>query len=210
MNCARGCTYPGADSEPMPAITGHLCHRCAAATRTAIRGLPDLAVQASAHRDGRLTPGREDEPTGRRAVNPDPASPSPGWNLTDEILRWLYKTAESHADAARSRGPFRYRLDGVPTPQNAVQLAGYILDNLDWYATVIPNDIYDEATGLHARSERASGRDEFMQRIKKPCPSCDRRTLVREDGTERVICRNKACRVVWLEGDYDWLAHVVS
>jgi hypothetical protein len=202
MNCVRGCDNP--------ATTGHLCHHCASTTRQAIRALPQLAATAAAHRDGKLTPGREDNPTGRRTPNPDPPTPSPGWNLADEILQWLFKTAESHADASRSLGPFRYHRNGIPAPYNAAQLAQHILDNLNWYATVIPNDIHDEATSLRRRAEQATGHDEYLQRIRKPCPSCDRRTLVREDGTERVICRNRECGLTWHEGDYDWLAHVVA
>lgn len=203
--CARGCTD---DDMPRPAITGRLCLPCAAAIRRALRDIPTLTVHAAERTDGRLNPGTETDLT-RRAINDAPSSPSPGWDLTEDTLQWALRMVEAHADAADTRPPLRYRLNGVPDPTNITQLCGYIADNLPWYATVIPRDIYDETTGWRAHLEKATGRDRLIHRIKQPCSSCGQRTLTREDGDDWVTCRNPDCRDRWRIDDA-WSVHVTA
>lgn len=209
MNCARGCTDPST-TEPSPALVGHLCSSCALTIRLALRAIPDLIAHTSDNGDGTLTPGRESTDTTRRVTNNAPGSPSPAHDLADEACRWIYATALSCADANQHRGPFRYRTDGVPETAGAASLIGYVLDNLSWYATVLPDDIYDESTGWRRNLEKRTGQDELVHRIKTPCSRCNQRALIRRDGSDWVECRNNDCRARWHEDDFEWFAHVTA
>ncbi len=209
MSCIRGCTYPGQD-ETMPAVVGLLCDPCARTIRLALRAIPDLIAHTRDNGDGRLTPGRETTDTGRHTINDAPASPSPAHDLADEAQQWLLRTALACADANHQGGPFQYRRDGVPAADYPAQLVGYIIDNLTWYATVVPKETYDETTGWRRDLERRTGQDELIHRIRTPCSRCNQRTLIRRDGSEWVECRNQACRVRWHEDDFEWFAHVTA
>ncbi len=207
--CIRGCAYPG-DDETMPAVVGQLCDPCARTIRLALRAIPDLIGHTRDNDDGRLTPGRETTDTSRHAINSDPGSPSPAYDLAEDAQQWLLRTALAHADANNIRGRFHARVDGVPVITYAASNAAYIIDNLTWYATVIPKEIYDETTGWQRDLERRTGQDELIHRIKTPCSRCDQRTLIRRDGSNHVECRNQACRARWHEDDFEWFAHVTA
>lgn len=193
--------------QPTPAALGHLCTRCATRTRDALNALPELAVHAASRIDGKLSPARTETDTTRRGTLAHAPSPSPAWDTAEEVVQWAYLTAKWCADDNRHAGPFRYRPDGVPA-RNLTQLIRYITANLAWYATDDPKVIYDEATGWQTSLKRLTGLDRLTHRIKTPCPSCDQRTLVREDGDGHVECRNRDCGRIWREGEFDWMAHV--
>lgn len=208
--CTNECPEHGGHCKgclPINAETGELCTRCTERTRNALNAIPELAALAAARTDGRLSPLNSDTDATRRGTQAHAPSPSPAWDAAEEVVQWAHLTALACADENRHVGPFRYRLDGVPA-KNLTALIGYIVNNLAWYATDIPTDIYDEATGYQRTLERLTGQDRLVHRIKVPCPSCNRRTLIREDGSDRVNCRNRDCGRIWREGEFDWMAHV--
>ena len=225
MKCKRGCTTSNhtpactctpecPDHEghckgclPAEAAVGELCTHCLNRTRTALDSIPELVALVAARNDGKLNTPRTETDNTRRAAHAHAPSLSPAWDAAEEVFQWALRTALACADENRHHGPFQYRRDGVPA-RNTTQLIRYIRANLDWYAADIPEDIHDEATGFHRALIRLSGTDRLMHRIKEPCPSCDRRTLTREDGSDSVICRNAECGRIWREGEYEHLAHV--
>jgi ribosomal protein S27E len=193
--------------QPTPATTGSLCLRCTATLRTALNALPELAVHAASRTDGKLsTPSTNTDAT-RRGTLAHAPSPSPAWDTAEEVIQWAYLNARACADDNHHTGPFLYRADGVPA-RNLTQTIRYITAHLPWYATDDPEQFYDEATSWKRALERLSGRDELTHRIKTPCPTCNHRTLVREDGADSVTCRNRDCGRIWREGEFDWMAHV--
>ena len=192
---------------PRQASLGQLCSACVDRTREALAGIPDAALHAASRSDGKLSPGSTNTDTTRRASHPFAPSPSPAWDTAEEAFQWALVTALACANDNHHTGPFKYRADGVPA-RNLTALITYITANLEWYTIDIPEEIHDEATALHRSLIRLTGRDELVHRIKVPCPSCDRRTLVREDGRDRVECRNRDCGRIWYEGEFDWMAHV--
>jgi hypothetical protein len=125
------------------------------------------------------------------------------------VFQWALNTALNCADSNGHRGPFRYRADGVPA-RNLTQLIAYIKVNIGWYAVEFPKEFYDEATGLRRNLIHLTGTDALIHRLKARCPSCDQKTLVREDGSDRVTCRNQDCARIWNEDEYAHLAHVVA
>lgn len=224
--CARGCKIQGLHTPPctctpecpehgghckgcLPrqAAVGRLCQACITRTTQALAGIPEAAMHAAARTDGKLSPGSTNTDTTRRASRPHAPSLSPAWDTAEEAFQWALVTALACANDNHHTGPFKYRQDGVPA-RNLTALVSYIANNLAWYAEDIPEEIHDEATALHKSLIRLTGRDELIHRIKVPCPSCERRTLVREDGRDRVECRNRDCGRIWYEGEFDWMAHV--
>lgn len=224
--CARGCKargqhitpcactnecpdHPGhcKGCLPRPATTGQLCTPCTDRTRDALAGIPEAATHAAARADGKLSPGTTNTDATRQPSRAHAPSPSPAWDTAEEAFQWALVTALACANDNHHTGPFKYRRDGIPA-RNLTALITYITNNLPWYAEDDPVQIHDEATALHKSLVRLTGRDELVHRITVPCPSCDQRTLVREDGRDRVECKNRDCGRIWYEGEFDWMAHV--
>jgi len=224
--CARGCKTQGQHTPactctnecpdhdthckgclPVNAEAGQLCRRCLDRTRDALKAIPELAAHAASRVDGKLSIGSTNTDATRRGTQAHAPSPSPAWDTAESAFQWALLTALACADSNNHAGPFKYRRDGVPA-KNLTALIAYILANLDWYATDIPQEIHDEATSLRKGLERVTGQDRLVHRIKQPCPSCGRRTLVRDDGSDKVDCRNRECGRIWREGEFDWMAHV--
>jgi len=191
---------------PRTASLGYLCQPCIDRTSQALRTIPESAAYAASRTDGKLSPGSTNTDTTRRGTQAHAPSLSPAWDTAESAFQWALLTAMACADANHHKGPFKYRTDGVPA-KNLTALITYIVANLEWYAHDIPEEIHDEATALAKGLERVTGRDILIHRIKTPCPSCDRRTLIREDGLDRVECKNRDCGRIWLEGEFDWMAH---
>ncbi|MGZ6852487.1 MAG: hypothetical protein ACXVGC_00230 [Mycobacteriaceae bacterium] len=226
QTCIRGCTTHGKHIPscvctpecgehkdhcngcmPTPAAVGELCQHCLDRTRSALRAIPELAVHAASRSDGHLSPQHTETDSTRHGTHAHAPSPSAAWDTAEEVIQWAYLTARACADDQHHRGPFRYRSDGVPA-RNLTQLITYIVNHLDWYATDIPVEIHDEATTWRRSLTRLTGMDRLTHRIKTPCPTCNQRTLIREDGSDRVECRNRDCGRIWREGEFDWMAHV--
>ena len=62
------------------------CPQCATDILSRIRGLPDDAVRLRDRSDGRVMTG---SPAERRAEGVASGSPSPAWDLTDQVMRWV-------------------------------------------------------------------------------------------------------------------------
>lgn len=216
--CVRGCTLnaqhaPPCDRDdcggclPRPADIGHLCQHCYDTTRDHLTAIPELAVHAAARIDGRLNiPAPPSSEITRPGIHH--ASPSPAWDTADETIWWAHAWAEATADNLHHTGPFTYLRSGLPA-RGLTASIGYLVAQLErivadeWAATDLPR----EARQHRRRLERASGRDTLTHRLREPCPSCNHRTLIREDGADSVTCRNRDCGRIWREGEYDWLAH---
>lgn len=230
-DCARGCLIrnkhiPGCDHthecphdcpnhcdgcSPKPAETGNYCWRCTNTFRANLTELPDLIDAAAAMPAGRLMTRAKDHHTSdRRPTKVDQMSPSPAHDAADEATTWTYQWALTLADHLHHKGPFTYQRNGIPKMNHRTFVA-YLLGNIDTVLTAYwSGDIWDETRTLHRRLTQATGRDQLTHRIKDPCPSCDHRTLQREDGASKVICRNRDCNRVWTETEYARLAVVAA
>lgn len=192
---------------PAVATTGQMCNTCYERTRRALNAIPELVALVARRNDGKLSLLRKDTDATRRGTLAHAPSPSPAWDAAEEMCQWMLFLALACANENRHEGPFVYRRDGVPA-RNLTTLTKYVVNNLEWFAQDIPEDIYSEATGYEKNLERMSGTDQLVHRVKTPCPTCDRRTLIREDGSNQVTCRNRDCGRIWREGEFDWMAHV--
>ena len=225
--CARGCTTrdhatsclctsecPEHPSHckgclPRAAIVGHYCQRCADKFRDNLYELPQLVALVAQSPGGKLTQHQGTGDTSRRPTKVDQQSPSPAWDTADEVIQW----AASWAWVIAGRpgyDPSRYNTAGIPV-RELTRSISHITNRLtqalsdDYHA-----ELYDEAATLHKRLTHATGSDELTHRLKKPCPSCDQRTLVREDGAGQIECRNRDCARVWTEDQYDNFVYVVA
>lgn len=183
------------------------CRPCADAIRAALGSLPDHAV---ARRDGRTAPGDTTGDRTRHATGGLAApSPSPAFDELDELEAWARGWVEALADHLRHDAPsLRPRVDGVP----ARNLTGHVR-YLQGHATALLSapfavDVGRETLAVAHRLERTAGHDRVRTRLAEPCPTCDVRALVREDGLDYVECR--ACGRLWSEAEYDRLAVVLT
>lgn len=229
-DCARGCTIHGQHRTsclctpecrdhdrhckgclPTPATLGQLCTPDTDRIRRNLTNIPALVIYTASRSDGKLSPTRHGETDTTRRGTATPTSPSAAWDTADETLQWAHRLALIAADAQHLTGPFKYRTNGVPDTTNLTPTIAFITTNLAWYATHIPTDIYDEVTTTHRTLERLTGRDELIHRLRGiRCPSCSHLTLARDDGSDRVSCRNRDCGRFWREGEFDWLTHVAA
>jgi len=191
---------------PRQAVVGHYCQRCADKFRDALRTIPELVLYVA---NGRTIRKQTAGDTSRRITKVDQQSPSPAWDTSDEVILW----AASWAWVVAGRpgyDPVRYSNAGLPIRELTSSIS-HLTNRLtqalsdDYHA-----ELYDETITLHRRLIYTTGRDELTHRLKEPCPSCDHRTLIREDGADWVECRNKDCRRRWREDEYATLAHVAA
>lgn len=226
-DCARGCTtrlhltsclctsecpdHPGHCKGCLPrtADVGHYCQRCADRFRDALYELPELVVLVAQSPGGKLIHRQSAGDTSRRPTKVDQQSPSPAWDTADEVIQW----AASWAWVVAGRpgyDPSRYTRAGIPVRELTRSISN-ITNRLtqalsdDYHA-----ELYDEATTLHKRLTLATGQDRLVHRLKEPCPTCEHRTLVRDDGAGQVECRNRDCRRIWTEDQYANLSHVAA
>lgn len=210
-NCTHECAEHDDHCKgclPKQAITGQLCQRCVDRTVEALTAIPDLLAIVEASPDGRMDTPRVDTDTSRRSVSVH-RTPSPAYDTAEEVAQWALKTAMYCADECQHRGPFTYRPDGVPA-LTTIRNLHYIRNNLPWFAAEYAQEIYDESVQFHRGLLYLTGTALLVHRIKEPCPSCGLKSLIREDGSNQVTCRNRNCGRIWREGEYDWLAHVAT
>lgn len=199
---------------PKPAVVGRYCQRCADKFRDALTAIPDLAATTAHMPGGRLVTKAGDIHTAdRKPTKVDQLSLSPAWDEADDAITWAYKWALLVADLNGDAGPFTYTTAGLP----AVNLATitthitYLANRLTQLLTDDYHDeIYTDTLNLRRRLQHATGTDRLEHRIKERCPSCNQRTLTREDGASKVVCRNNDCNRVWHEHEYQRLAHVAA
>ncbi|MGN6245129.1 MAG: hypothetical protein ACTHQ3_15865 [Motilibacteraceae bacterium] len=196
---------------PRTIPTGHIiCGRCTQQLREHLNRLPDLAAAVAARRDGALNMARLPNLDGIHAPSIEPRSPSPAWDAAEEVIAWAHAWAESLADYLRHAGPFKFNRAGIPTRALTTSIT-YLTRHLgDIAASPFALDITGEARAMTKRLEKQAGRDELTHRLREPCPSCDHRTLIRRDGSDRVECRNTDCLRIWNEDEYAHLAHVAA
>jgi hypothetical protein len=175
---------------------GRWCGSCVHRVRGDLVDLPALAVQVADSEDGSLNAAPGPVTDAPRAPSPSPRSVSPAWDEADEVLRWLLSWTDLICEQLALVGPARYSVAAVPVP-NAEACMRFLLEWLSWPAEHEPVQFYDEVTGLHRQLVRATGTDEWVERVTDPCPRCDLRLLTREDGADSVVCGNEDCRAVF-------------
>ena len=224
-DCARGCTTRGHVTDclctsecpqhashcegcfPRQADVGHYCQRCADKFRDALYAIPDLVVDLAQYPKMVTKKGTGD--TSRRATKVDQLSQSPAWDLADEVILWAAGWSWVVA-GRRGYDPIRYNMAGLPIRDLSTAIS-HITNRLtqalteDYHA-----DLYAEALGNYRRLVHATGSDRLEHRINKPCPSCDQRTLIRDDGAGQIECRNKDCARIWTEDQYGNFIYVVA
>lgn len=187
------------------------CRPCADRIARAVARLPELAA---ALYDRTLEDGGKIAATGqsdatRKATRAGSPSGSPAWDAVDELVAWATGVEDrlraelGHADVPRG---------GTSTVVQARFLVEAVRYLGHWATALLSSSFAvragADAIALERRAERAAGVDRLVHRLPAPCPSCDRKALVREDGSEQVDC--KACGRVWTEGDYRRLVVVVA
>ena len=199
-----------ASACPGPTRDGHRCdvpglpvwcRPCQDRIVDAVQGLTEACVH--------LSPGRVEAPDGdtdrtRRATVDGSPSPSPAWDLVDEVIRWATAAEDrlrAHlGHASRTTQRHRVLTDAV----------GYLTANATpWLCS--PGAVDDGRTALvlHRRAVVAAGIDDLEHRMDGVvCPVCDRKALARKDGSDYVECR--ACRNRWHEKEYGHLTRVYA
>jgi len=201
-NPCRGCV-------PSETKVGHYCQECADKFRTNLRDIPHLVTQVAQLPGGRIAHKQSAGDQTRRTTQVDQTSPSPAWDTADEVIRWAQAWAFI-VSGRREYDPIRYDIAGLPVADLTSAVA-HISNRLtqalteDYHAA-----LFEETTNLHRRLVMATGTDELTHRIKEPCPSCNQRTLIRDDGADKVECRNRRCKRRWAEHEYANLAHVAA
>lgn len=217
--CLSGCTLRdkhGPDCEggdcggclPRGTDVGVWCYRCFLRVGEALSELPELVVMVASRRDGKLNarPIPTADPT--RVSKGGWPSPSPAWDTADDYIEWAAGWTEAVADYLTHRGPMKYNPAGLPM-KNLLGNINYLRAQLPRIAEAdFAGDFRDEVRSARRSLTYFTGTDRLMHRLKEACPSCDQKALVREDGSDRVECRNQDCGRIWLESEYVNLAHV--
>lgn len=175
--------------------TGRLAHTgCQTRIVRALRGIPALARHLVTHPLASTT-----NPDGTPAAGYATPSPSPAYDLLDELHRWADDLEAYVRDRAKEPPHTR------PRP-NVWASMGY----LQGRASVLlaaPADTGEAADVLarHRMLQKVTGADQLVHRLGDPCPACGRLSVLqRRDGSDFVVCR--ACRAHW---DWEQFPHLV-
>lgn len=177
------------------------CRPCQARIVSAVTELPEACARLA---PGQVAaPSTVTDPTRRTTVTGSP-SLSPAWDEIDAVTRW----------AVDAEDRLRCHLDHSPLPARRRLLddavAYLAAQSTAWLCT--PWAVEDGRAALtwHHRITTATGFDELVHRLDAPCPApgCGLRALVRENGSDHVVCR--ACRNAWPEEEYHWLTRLIA
>lgn len=174
-----------------------LCGRCMNRTRMEIAELSDLAAQADAENTGhRKGPDAE-----RVAGSKHHPSPSPVGDDLDE-LAWVLRNWQAVA------------LSQDETPPRT----GYLMSEIAtlcarlssiYFTTLMANEdaaqpFSEEIRDWHRRlKDHTTRTGTGRQQLKRPCPRCDRYSLVREDGAEYIVCQTPVCNRLMSLSEWD-------
>lgn len=184
------------------------CRPCADRITAQLRRLPDLAAAVVARRDGRLLTGTADTDRTRTSTRAGSPTASPALDVVDDLAAWAADLVDELSEHLRV--PFITRT-------GTRRRIRHLTENVAWLHTratalLCHDDLAAEAgraiPGWVTRLERAAGQDRLRHRLPAPCPTCDLRALVRDDGSEQVDCT--ACGRAWVEADYRRLVMVLA
>lgn len=181
------------------------CPVCHATLTRALRDLPDLLAHLVTAEDGRLAPSAP--VTGGRTSHTHAPSPSPAFDLLDEATNWIHAWVILYADHTGDTNPDLMPRDqaGIVHPTVTGSVTYLMHHATQLWASPVGHDFGQELLAETARITKAIGLDEPVQRLSgEACPSCDRKALIRRDGSARIECRH--CHADWDESAYDHLA----
>jgi hypothetical protein len=190
------------------------CRGCTTRITQALTALPDLAAELALRGVadlGRLAVSGEAGRATHQKVAGSPSG-SPAWDAADELIAWAAGVEDQlRAYLGHSRAYRSVRVHGSGVVR-VLSLRPCVRYLVAWVGDLLASPFADrvgaDALELARRAERAAGLDRLVHHLPVPCPSCDVRALVREDGADQVECR--ACGRVWTEGDYRRLVVVVA
>jgi hypothetical protein len=162
-----------------------MCGRCTATARRELSELSDLAAITEAEFTGQRRGPDSQRVSGTRHS----PSPSPTVDDLDELacmLREWEATARS-SDTRPRRG---YLASEIATVCARLSTACFpaLMNNPD-LAHEFTRDIHD----WHRRLRDATRTGTGKHQKKRPCPRCDRNSLVWEEGNEHVACETSSC-----------------
>lgn len=203
-NHCRGCL-------PKPANVGLLCQWHYDRTRVDLEQIPEFTARVAAAADGKVARRTINGDATRRTTKVHQASPSEAWDSAEQAVQWAFTWAETIADYRHHRGPFTYTPAGIPARDMGASIA-YLTAHVDFivereeFAAAFVREVRAERVGL----ELKAGQDVVIHRLRERCPSCNMKSLTREDGAGQVECQNLDCRRIWHEHEYANLAHVAA
>lgn len=210
----RGCTGPEPepiDIEPWPGDPVY-CRRCASIVRGALRELPLAYTALASVKFLTRTASAEEERRGRCGV---PPSPSPGADHAEEILR----TTTAWEDELRQHLRHRAATDTFGDPASTLTAAAEYL-NAHWAAMIgreeCAADFGAEISQLHRIAVAMVKNKPVRKFLDVPCPSCDIRALIQEEGLARkpwyVECSERigGCGRLYAESDWEWFARLIT
>lgn len=187
------------------------CEECRGWITEALWKIPTLASS--------LTPGALNVPGDVNAVRTGPLShspsPSPAWDLADQLIRWAVESEDDlrsvmgHPDSRPMRNQ-SVKVKGrdvvvarVPAKRTLGDACRYLSAYVD---AAVAHPIGGEAFGRRVLwwrkvLERNTGTDKLVHRLPGVCTECDMRSLMRRDGGNLVTCRG--CGASWDWAHYD-------
>jgi ribosomal protein L37AE/L43A len=200
--------------QPCPRRQPVWCPACTADLGSVLQRLVDDVAALRQRHDGRVLKGLGAGRSG--LVDLAALSVSPAFELADEALRWVFLLETR----------LRQHVGDAPSPHDRFLTASvrYLLSrqaalwSWDTRCEVpgddVPGPAEAEVVGaqlqrLARRVARASGQDRLTHHLAAPCPmpDCERRTLVRRDGSDVVLCTS--CGSSWPERHYQLLVRMI-
>lgn len=129
--------------------------------------------------------------------------------MTDRIVGGLVELE----DDIREQRRLRHRPGRGTEGQTATEAVRFLLTHLEWALAEHPaaGEPYDRDSAnpgsqiyyWHKAAVRFTRRDQLRVQMAAPCPKCDLRSLVQEDGEDYIACSNAECGALFTRGEYD-------
>lgn len=129
--------------------------------------------------------------------------------MTDQIIGGLVELEDDIRDQRR----LRHRPARGTEGQTATGAVRFLTTHLEWALTHHPaaNEPYDRDSAnpgsqifyWHKAAVRFTRRDHLRIQMPAPCPKCDLRSLIQDDGDDYIACTNTECGSLLTRTEYD-------
>lgn len=181
--------------------TQHWCQNHQREIRNALQELPELYVQL--HIEALYGTPRSTAARTSKTLDP---SPAPRIDDADQLQRTVCSWATGTSlELENDSWPFTTISEATSYLLTRLHRVWKLPEQEPW-PVMLGRDVLHN----HHQLLKRTARDRLVHRLDAPCPTCDMRTLYRDNGADNVVCGNRRCNRTWTEAEYTRLVLILA